>query len=133
MGVSIRSLPDSVTGWQERDSFGFDRYMQYFAYSGGKPRPSMLYVWKKERLCLKLHGREKLSADFHKMEHFFRVKLTNGYASLPNTILLFEGYKNEAAVATHRESVHFQGLVIGQIVPLLEAREVIVATPLALV
>jgi quinol monooxygenase YgiN len=48
-----------------------------------------------------------------------------------NTIVLFEGYTDEAAVAEHRATSHFQDIVIGQIVPLLENREVIVTTPLA--
>ena len=34
-----------------------------------------------EALRLTLEGREKLAADHHKMEHFFRVKLTNGYTA----------------------------------------------------
>lgn len=40
-----------------------------------------------EVLCLKLYGREKLSADLHKMEHFFRVKLTRGYVALQRRII----------------------------------------------
>jgi CRP/FNR family transcriptional regulator len=40
-----------------------------------------------EVLCLTLEGREKLSADFHKMEHFFRVKLTNGYVAQQRRII----------------------------------------------
>lgn len=40
-----------------------------------------------EVLCLKLHGREKLAADLHKMEHFFRVKLTRGYVALQRRII----------------------------------------------
>ncbi len=40
-----------------------------------------------EVLCLKLSGREKLSADLHKMEHFFRVKLTRGYSALQRRII----------------------------------------------
>lgn len=60
---------------------------------------------------------------------FYQVHQSNTDA---HTIVLFEGYADDAAVATHRESAHFQELVIGQIVPLLEAREVIVATPLVL-
>lgn len=35
-----------------------------------------------------LQAREKLSADLHKMEHFFRVKLTNGYLALQQRIKL---------------------------------------------
>jgi CRP/FNR family transcriptional regulator, anaerobic regulatory protein len=41
-----------------------------------------------EVLYSTLYGREKLSADLHKMEHFFRVKLTNGYVALQQRIKL---------------------------------------------
>lgn len=41
-----------------------------------------------EVLCSTLQAREKLSADMHKMEHFFRVKLTNGYVALQQRIKL---------------------------------------------
>jgi CRP-like cAMP-binding protein len=41
-----------------------------------------------EVLYSTLHTREKLSADLHKMEHFFRVKLTNGYVALQQRIKL---------------------------------------------
>jgi len=41
-----------------------------------------------EVLYSTLHTREKLSADLHKMEHFFRVKLTNGYIALQQRIKL---------------------------------------------
>ncbi|GAB3930950.1 Crp/Fnr family transcriptional regulator [Mucilaginibacter myungsuensis] len=40
-----------------------------------------------EVLCLNLNGREKLATEFHKMEHFFRMKLTNGYVALHRRIL----------------------------------------------
>jgi CRP/FNR family transcriptional regulator len=40
-----------------------------------------------EVLCLNLAGREKLSADLHKMEHFFRIKLTNGYVAQQRRII----------------------------------------------
>jgi len=59
---------------------------------------------------------------------FYKVHQSNSEA---NTLILFEGYKDEAALAEHRNSEHFQTVVVGQIVPLLEAREVIVTTPLA--
>lgn len=49
-----------------------------------------------------------------------------------NTLILFEGYQDEAALAAHRNSEHFQTLVIGQIVPVLENREVVLATELDL-
>jgi (4S)-4-hydroxy-5-phosphonooxypentane-2,3-dione isomerase len=48
----------------------------------------------------------------------------------PNTLVLFEGYKDATALEQHRNSVHFQTIVVGKIVPLLENREVIVANEL---
>lgn len=47
-----------------------------------------------------------------------------------NIILLYEGYANEAAVETHRNSDHFQKLVVGKIVPLLADREVVLTKAL---
>ena len=58
---------------------------------------------------------------------FYRIHKSNIEA---NTLVLFEGYINEEAVSDHRNSVHFQELVLGQIVPLLENREIILTTPL---
>lgn len=46
----------------------------------------------------------------------------------PNTLMIYEGYKDAAAAAAHRESEHFQTLVNGKIAPLLAAREPIVAS-----
>lgn len=45
-----------------------------------------------------------------------------------NAIVLYEGYKDEAALAAHRNSEHFQNTVIGKIVPMLEDRQVVLAT-----
>lgn len=47
-----------------------------------------------------------------------------------DTIILFEGYTNEAAIAEHRNSAHFQEFVLGKIVPLLDNREIVLATPI---
>jgi len=58
---------------------------------------------------------------------FYKIHQSN---SDVNTLVLFEGYINEVAVAQHRESVHYQDIVAQQIVPLLENREVLVTTPL---
>jgi quinol monooxygenase YgiN len=58
---------------------------------------------------------------------FYKVHQSN---SDVNTIVLFEGYSNEDAVAEHRNSVHFQDLVLGKIVPLLENREIVLVTDL---
>ncbi|MBF4507674.1 antibiotic biosynthesis monooxygenase [Flavobacterium sp. JLP] len=46
-----------------------------------------------------------------------------------HTIVLFEGYSSESAIEEHRNSSHFQDLVLGKIVPLLEKREIILTTP----
>ena len=50
----------------------------------------------------------------------------------PNTIVLFESYANAAAMEEHRNSAHFQKTVVGRIVPLLQSREVTVASELIL-
>ena len=47
-----------------------------------------------------------------------------------NTLILFEGYKDESALAEHRNSEHFQTLVLGKIIPLLEDREIVETTQL---
>lgn len=41
-----------------------------------------------EVLCATLQARETLAASQHKMEHFYRVKLTNGYLALQQRIKL---------------------------------------------
>lgn len=51
-------------------------------------------------------------------------------ASDNHTLILFEGYKNEDAINTHRNSIHFQELVLGKIVPLLETRAIMLAAPI---
>ena len=45
-----------------------------------------------------------------------------------NTIVLFEGYTDEDAIAIHRNSSYYQDLVIQKIIPLLEKREIVLAT-----
>lgn len=42
------------------------------------------------------------------------------------TIILYEGYTNAEAVEIHRNSEHFKNIVLEQVVPLLEKREVVV-------
>jgi len=58
---------------------------------------------------------------------FYKIHQSNLDA---NTLVLFEGYTSEAAVAEHRNTSHFQELVLGKIVPLLENREIVLTTPL---
>ncbi|MBX5493324.1 MAG: antibiotic biosynthesis monooxygenase [Chloroflexi bacterium] len=41
----------------------------------------------------------------------------------PNVLLLIEHYADEAALAAHRATPHFQQLIEGRVVPLLERRE----------
>ncbi|HEY0611939.1 MAG TPA: putative quinol monooxygenase [Chitinophaga sp.] len=57
---------------------------------------------------------------------FYKVHQSRADA---NTLILFEGYADETAQKAHTESAHFKKLVIEQIVPLLEAREVTLTTP----
>lgn len=45
-----------------------------------------------------------------------------------NTLMLFEEYKDQDALNFHRNSEHFQEVVVGKIVPLLENREVIISS-----
>jgi len=58
---------------------------------------------------------------------FYTVHQSN---TEPHTFMLYEGYKDEASVAAHRASEHFQAIALGQIIPVLENREVILATQL---
>jgi autoinducer 2-degrading protein len=52
----------------------------------------------------------------------YRIHQSTGDA---NTILLYEGYVDDAAAEKHRNSDHFQEIVIKSIVPLLDNREVV--------
>ena len=47
-----------------------------------------------------------------------------------NTIVLFEGYIDESALVEHRNSEHYQILVVGKIIPLLEDREIVITNQL---
>ncbi|MDR6561779.1 MULTISPECIES: putative quinol monooxygenase [unclassified Arcicella] len=58
---------------------------------------------------------------------FYKVHQSNTDA---NTIILFEGYIDENAIAEHRKSAHYQDLIIGQIIPLLKSRDIVLATPI---
>src|SRR4051812_30751778 len=56
---------------------------------------------------------------------FYKIHQSNSDA---NTILLYEGYTNESSVADHRNSIHFQDILIAKIVPLLAQREITLTT-----
>jgi (4S)-4-hydroxy-5-phosphonooxypentane-2,3-dione isomerase len=58
---------------------------------------------------------------------FYKIHQSNSDA---NTLILFEGYTDQSAVDEHRNSPYFQNLVIGNIIPNLENREVILASQL---
>ena len=45
-----------------------------------------------------------------------------------NTLILFEGYVDEVAQKEHMNAEHFKRVLVEQIVPLLEEREVILTT-----
>jgi quinol monooxygenase YgiN len=59
---------------------------------------------------------------------FYKIHQSKGDE---NTLLLFEGYADEAAQQAHMQSEHFKEVIIGQIIPLLEEREVTLAVPIA--
>lgn len=60
---------------------------------------------------------------------FYKVHQSNADA---HTLILFEGYIDEAAVEVHRNSAYFQNIVVSQIIPKLDNREVILASLLDL-
>jgi CRP-like cAMP-binding protein len=60
-------------------------YQAYFKES--KATINVDCIEESQLLCLSLHNREKLCADLHKMEHFFRKKLNAGYVALQQRIL----------------------------------------------
>ncbi|HYG07676.1 MAG TPA: putative quinol monooxygenase [Stenotrophomonas sp.] len=47
----------------------------------------------------------------------------------PATLVLIERYRDEAAIAAHRASPHYQEIVAGRIAPLLASREVEILRP----
>jgi quinol monooxygenase YgiN len=47
----------------------------------------------------------------------------------PDEFVLYEQYDDEAAVDAHRASSHFQEIVVGRVIPMLESREFGLYTP----
>lgn len=69
-----------------QENWWMSDYMGFF-----KQKPARMFVECMEDgevLYMTLEGREKLAAELHKMEHFFRVKLTNGFVAMQQRILL---------------------------------------------
>jgi len=60
-------------------------YIAYFDHK--QANMNVICMEAGEVLCLTLEGREKLSSTLHKMEHFFRIKLTKGYMALQQRII----------------------------------------------
>ena len=60
---------------------------------------------------------------------FYEIYQSN---SDTDTLVLFEGYKDESALAEHRNTEHYQILLAGKILPLLEYREITIASELTL-
>ena len=60
-------------------------YIAYFNQK--KANMYVLCMEPGEVLCLTLEGREKLATILRQMEHFFRIKLTNGYMALQARIV----------------------------------------------
>lgn len=50
----------------------------------------------------------------------------------PNTLILNESYKDMESIEFHKTSNHYKGIALNQIVPLLEKREVNLASQLDL-
>lgn len=48
-----------------------------------------------------------------------------------NTLILFEGYENKAALAAHHHSDHYRKLIAGKIITLLDDRQIIAMQPAA--
>lgn len=60
-------------------------YQAYFSQT--KATLNIDCIEEVEILCLSLHNRDKLCADLHKIEHFFRRKSNMGYVALQRRIL----------------------------------------------
>jgi CRP-like cAMP-binding protein len=60
-------------------------YQAYFNET--KANLSIDCIEEVELLCLSLHNRDKICADLHKIEHFFRRKSNMGYVALQRRIL----------------------------------------------
>jgi CRP-like cAMP-binding protein len=60
-------------------------YQAYFNHT--KATLNIDCIEDAEVLCLSLHDRDKICADLHKIEHFFRRKSNSGYVALQRRIL----------------------------------------------
>jgi quinol monooxygenase YgiN len=56
---------------------------------------------------------------------FYKIHQVN---SDLNTVILYEGYTSESAIAEHRNSSYFQEILVAKIVPLLDEREITLTT-----
>ena len=58
---------------------------------------------------------------------FYQVHQDN---SDPNTLIIFEGYSDDSALALHRNAGYYKQAVAESVPPLLTDREVILTTPI---
>ena len=71
------------------------------------------------------HDRETLLAELAaatRDEAGCLLYLVNRSTTAADTFVLYEHYVDEAALAAHRDSPHFQRLGVGQVIPMLEER-----------
>jgi len=66
-------------------------------------------------LLLELAGRSRAEPECE-------LYLVNRSTTDPDTFVLYEQYRDDAAIAAHRETSHFQELAVGQIIPMLRER-----------
>jgi (4S)-4-hydroxy-5-phosphonooxypentane-2,3-dione isomerase len=78
---------------------------------------------------LELLGQMTLETRKEEGNLFYRIHQSISDA---NTLMLYEGYVDTAAVEAHRNADYFQNLVIDKIVPNLVSREAILASELNL-
>jgi len=87
--------------------------------------------WKikegKLQAVLKLLGELGMQTRNEKGNLFYRVHQSKADA---NTLLLSEGYIDEAAQKAHTDSEHFQLIAVNQIIPMLSEREVFLTIPI---
>ncbi|GGM96896.1 hypothetical protein GCM10010967_33320 [Dyadobacter beijingensis] len=60
-------------------------YHAFFYQTGANM--NVVCMEEAEVFCLTLLAREKLASDLHKMEHFFRMKVTSGYTAQQHRII----------------------------------------------
>ncbi len=96
--------------------------------------PTPIYVFARWKInegnlqaVLKLLGELAAQTRNEKGNLFYKVHQSKADAG---TLILFEGYTDEAAQKAHLDSAHFQLLAVNEIIPMLSDREVFITTSL---